>query len=51
MPEVEMIARRVLSIERRLRLLDIARYAKVIELSPEISIKSALRRKETWRTN
>ncbi len=51
MPEVEMIARRVLSIERRLRLLDIAKYAKVIELSPEISIKSALRRKGTWRTN
>jgi uncharacterized protein (DUF58 family) len=51
MLEVEMIARRVLSIERRLRLLDIAKYAKVIELSPEISIKSALRRKGTWRTN
>jgi uncharacterized protein (DUF58 family) len=51
MPEVEMIARRVLSVERKLRLLEIAKYAKVIELSPETSTRFLLKRKGTWSTN
>jgi hypothetical protein len=43
------IARRILTIERRARMMQTAKVATVIEISPNVPIKSALRGRKTGR--
>jgi hypothetical protein len=50
MTESAMIARRILAAERRLKMMQVTRVARLIELSPHTNIKSVLRRRSPWRT-
>ena len=43
------IARRILTIERRVRMMQTAKVATVIEISPNVPIKSTLRGRKTGR--
>jgi uncharacterized protein (DUF58 family) len=43
------IARRILTIERRVRMMHTARVATLIEVSPNAPIRSALRERKRWR--
>jgi uncharacterized protein (DUF58 family) len=49
MPETERIARRILAAERRLRLMHVAKCARLMEFSPQTPIKSMLRSQSSWR--
>jgi uncharacterized protein (DUF58 family) len=48
--EMIVLAKRILAAERRMRMMQIARVARVIELSPQKPAKSVLRRGSPWRT-
>jgi uncharacterized protein (DUF58 family) len=43
------IARRILTIERRLRMMRTSKSATLIEVSPTVPIRSALRERKSWR--
>jgi len=44
-----ILARRILASERRIKLIDVSRKARVIGFSPEIDVRYALRRWRPWR--
>jgi uncharacterized protein (DUF58 family) len=45
-----MIARRLFAVERRVRMMQIARVARLVEVSPTMAIKTVLRARRPWRT-
>jgi uncharacterized protein (DUF58 family) len=49
MTESVMLARRILTAERRIKLIDARKVARVIEISPETNVRNQLRRWRTWR--
>ena len=48
--ETIVLAKRILVVERRMRMMQVARVARLIELSPQRSVRSVLRRGSPWRT-
>lgn len=48
MTESMVLAKRILAAERRIKLIDIGRMVRIIEFSPDIDVKHAMRR--AWRT-
>jgi len=44
-----ILARRILASERKIKLIDVSKKARVIEFSPEIDVRYALRRWRPWR--
>jgi len=49
MSEQMVLARRILSTERKIKLIDVKKAARVIEIAPEVNVTSELRRWRTWR--
>lgn len=49
MTDSMILARRILAAERRIKLLDVGKMVRVIEFSPEIDVRYALRRWRPWR--
>jgi uncharacterized repeat protein (TIGR01451 family) len=47
--ETEVLAKRIIAAERRMRMMQVARVARVVELSPQRSVKSVLRKGSPWR--
>jgi uncharacterized protein (DUF58 family) len=43
------LARRILTLERKVRMIHAAKAATLIEVSPNVTIKSALRERKRWR--
>jgi uncharacterized protein (DUF58 family) len=44
-----ILARRIFASERRIKLIDVSKKVRVIEFSPEIDVRYALRRWRLWR--
>jgi uncharacterized protein (DUF58 family) len=49
MTDSMILARRILAAERRIKLIDVSKKVRVIEFSPEIDVRYALRRWMPWR--
>jgi hypothetical protein len=49
LPVSIVLARRILGAERKVGLIDVSKMARVIEISPEINVRSEMRRLEAWR--
>ncbi len=47
--EARLVARRILAIERRIRMMQIAKAAKIVEVTPHMAIKSIMRKQILWR--
>jgi uncharacterized protein (DUF58 family) len=45
-----MIARRISALERKLRMMQVARVARLVEVSPKMAIKTVLRARRPWPT-
>jgi uncharacterized protein (DUF58 family) len=48
-PVSMVLARRIIGAERKVGLIDVSKMARVIEISPEINVRSEMRRLEAWR--
>jgi uncharacterized protein (DUF58 family) len=44
-----VLARRIVAAERRMKMIELTKVAKLIETSPDLAIRSMLRRRAPWR--